>query len=163
MSLPVFRISAHNATLLSALYLAIATVLEGIRRIWNPRWTEKACLAMEAFPARALDVVGLLEPIKHAYAWGNISEMSVRLVFGVAPDGGVGKRGGEALAFAPHVALRVVGEDAVEPVLRAVRPVGAAGEIDFDIRGFLAAVGATVVAVVKFAIAFLNNERARGI
>ena len=84
MSLPVFRISAHNATLLSALYLAIATVLEGIRRIWNPRWTEKACLAMEAFPARALDVVGLLEPIKHAYAWGNISEMSVRLVFGVA-------------------------------------------------------------------------------
>lgn len=84
MNLPVFRISVHNATLLSALYLAIATVLEGVRRIFNPRWAEKACLAMEAFPARAIDVVGLLDPIKHAYAWGNISEMEVRLIFGVA-------------------------------------------------------------------------------
>ncbi len=84
MNLPVFRISVHNATLLSALYLGIATVLEGIRRVFNPRWAEKACLAMEAFPARAIDVVGLLDPIKHAYAWGNISELQVRLVFGVA-------------------------------------------------------------------------------
>ena len=84
MNLPVFRISFHNATLLSALYLGIATVLEGIRRVFNPRWAEKACLAMEAFPARAIDVVGLLDPIKHAYAWGNISELQVRLVFGVA-------------------------------------------------------------------------------
>ncbi len=84
MNLPVFRISVHNATLLSALYLAIATVLEGIRRIYNPRWAEHACLAMEAFPARALDVVGLLEPIKHAYAWNQISEVQVRLLFGLA-------------------------------------------------------------------------------
>ena len=84
MNLPVFRISVQNATLLSAVYLGIATALEGIRRIWNPRWAEKACLAMEAFPARALDIVGVLEPIKHAYAWGNISEMEVRLIFGVA-------------------------------------------------------------------------------
>ncbi len=82
MNLPVFRISVHNATLLSALYLAVATVLEGIRRVWNPRWAEKACLAMEAFPARALELIGLLEPIKYAYAWGNISELQVRLIFG---------------------------------------------------------------------------------
>ena len=84
MNLPVFRISVHNATLLSALYLAIAAALEGIRRVFNPRWAEKACLAMEAFPARAIDIVGLLDPIKHAYAWGNISELEVRLVFGLA-------------------------------------------------------------------------------
>lgn len=84
MNLPVFRISAHNALLLSSLYLAIATVLEGIRRIFNPRWTEQACLAMEAFPARALDLVGLLSPIKHAYAWGNLTELHVRLMFGLA-------------------------------------------------------------------------------
>lgn len=83
-SLPVVRISLHNATLLSALYLAAATALEGIRRIWNPRWAEKACLAMEAFPARALDVVGLLDPIKREYAWGNLSQFHVRLMFGAA-------------------------------------------------------------------------------
>lgn len=84
MNLPVFRISVHNATLLSALYLAIATGLEAIRRIFNPRWAEKGCLAMEAFPARALDVIGLLDPIKHAYAWGDVSELQVRLMFGLA-------------------------------------------------------------------------------
>jgi hypothetical protein len=84
VNLPVFRISVHNATLLSAAYLAIATVLEGIRRIFNPRWAEKACLAMESFPARAIDLVGLLDPIKHAYAWGTISELQVRLLFGLA-------------------------------------------------------------------------------
>ena len=84
MNLPVFRISVQNATLLSAVYLGIATALEGIRRIWNPRWAEKACLAMEAFPARALDIVGVLEPIKHAYAWGNMTELEVRLIFGLA-------------------------------------------------------------------------------
>ncbi len=82
MNLPVVRISVHNATLLSVLYLTIATVLEGIRRIFNPRWAEKACLAMEAFPARAIDIVGLLVPLKHAYALGNISEIQVRLIFG---------------------------------------------------------------------------------
>ena len=84
MNALVLRLSVHNAALLSALYLAIATGLEGIRRVFNPRWAEKACLAMEAFPARAIDVVGLLDPIKHAYAWGQISELQVRLVFGLA-------------------------------------------------------------------------------
>ncbi len=84
MKLPILRISAHNATLLSALYLAIATVLDGIRRIWNPRWVEQPCLAMEAFPARALDLVGLLEPIKKSFAWGSLTEVHVRLIFGLA-------------------------------------------------------------------------------
>ena len=83
MNLPVFRISVHNAALLSALYLGAATALEGIRRIWNPRWAENACLAMEAFPARALEVVGLLDLMKREYAWGNLTQMHVRLMFGV--------------------------------------------------------------------------------
>jgi hypothetical protein len=81
---PVFRISVQNATLLSALYLAAATALEGIRRVWNPRWAEKACLAMEAFPARALDVVGLLDFVKKEYAWGALTQFHVRLIFGLA-------------------------------------------------------------------------------
>lgn len=84
MTLPVFRISIQNATLLSAMYLTLATVFEGIRRVWNPRWAERACLAMEAFPARAIDIVGLLDPIKRAYAWGGITDLQVRLVFGLA-------------------------------------------------------------------------------
>lgn len=83
LKLPVFRISVHNAALLSALYLGAATALEGIRRLWNPRWAENACLAMEAFPARALDVVGVLDLMKREYAWGNLSQLHVRLIFGV--------------------------------------------------------------------------------
>jgi hypothetical protein len=82
VSLPVFRISIHNATLLSAFYLLLATLLEGIRRLFNVRWAERACLAMEAFPARALDLAGLLDPLKRGYAWGLFSEMQVRLLFG---------------------------------------------------------------------------------
>lgn len=82
MSLPVFRISVHNATLLSAFYLLVATLFETIRRVFIARWAEQACLAMEAFPARALDLLGLLEPLKRWYAWGEISEVEVRLIFG---------------------------------------------------------------------------------
>lgn len=83
MSLPIFRISVYNATLLSGTYLLIATVLEVIRRIFTVRWAEKACLEMEKFPARALEILGLLDPLKRAYAWGGITDWQVRLVFGL--------------------------------------------------------------------------------
>ena len=83
MSLPIFRISVYNATLLSGTYLLIATVLEVIRRNFTARWAEKGCLEMEKFPARTLDLIGLLDPLKRAYAWGDVSDWQVRVVFGL--------------------------------------------------------------------------------
>ena len=83
MNLPIFRISVYNATLLSGTYLLIATVLEVIRRLFSVRWAERACLEMEKFPARALEILGILDPLKHAYAWGGITDWEVRIVFGL--------------------------------------------------------------------------------
>jgi hypothetical protein len=87
VNLPVFRISFQNATLLSGFYLLVATFLEVVRRVWNPRWAEKACLAMESFPARALDLAGALEPLKRWYAWGDLTQLQVRLLFGLTTVG----------------------------------------------------------------------------
>ena len=83
MNLPIFRISLYNATLLSGAYLFIATALEIVRRNFTARWAEKGCLEMEKFPARTLDLVGLLDPLKRAYAWGSITDWEVRVVFGL--------------------------------------------------------------------------------
>jgi hypothetical protein len=82
VNLPIFRISIYNATLLSGAYLLIATVLEVIRRLFTVRWAETACLEMEKFPARTLDLVGLLDPLRRFYAWGKITDWQVRVIFG---------------------------------------------------------------------------------
>ncbi len=87
MSLPIFRISVYNATLLSGMYLLAATALEVIRRNFTARWAEKGCLEMEKFPARTLDLLGLLDPLKRAYAWGSVTDWQVRLVFGLTTIG----------------------------------------------------------------------------
>ena len=83
MSLPIFRISVYNATLLSGMYLFVATVLELLRRNFSLRWADKACLELEKFPARTLDLIGLLDPLKRAYAWGQVTDWQVRIAFGM--------------------------------------------------------------------------------
>ena len=87
MNLPIFRISLYNATLLSGMYLLAATVLELVRRNFPARWADKACLEMEKFPARTLDLVGLLDPLKRAYAWGQVTDWQVRIAFGLTTIG----------------------------------------------------------------------------
>ena len=83
MRIPVLRISLNNATILSAAYLASGIAIEVVRRVWSPRWAERAALAMEAFPARLLDVVGLLPRIRLAYARDQMSTLDVRLIYGL--------------------------------------------------------------------------------
>lgn len=80
---PVFRISLTNATLLSALYLFAASVVEIIRRQWNPRWVERISLSLEAFPARTLELFGLFEPMVRLYVHGDLSNTQVRLIYGL--------------------------------------------------------------------------------
>ena len=71
-----------NATLLSVVYLLAAVGVESVRRFQNARWSERASLAIEALPARALEMAGLLAPLRRAYVYGGLSEEVVRLVFG---------------------------------------------------------------------------------
>jgi hypothetical protein len=79
---PLVRIMLGNATLLSLLYLVAAIAIEVVRRYFSTRWSEKASLAMESLPARALEMVGLLAPLKRSYVYGSMSEFMVRLIFG---------------------------------------------------------------------------------
>lgn len=79
----LFRVSVTNASLVSGLYLLTAVVIELTRRIWNPRWVERALLSLEAFPARTLDFLGLFEPLRQAWAQGRLSAMDVRFIYGL--------------------------------------------------------------------------------
>lgn len=85
--LPVFRISLANATLLSGFYLVVASAVELVRRAWNPRWIDRLSLSMEAFPARTLELLGLFEPLRRAWVEGRLSDLEVRLIYGVTTVG----------------------------------------------------------------------------
>jgi hypothetical protein len=75
--------SFTNATVLSVVYLVAAMGVDLVRRTWNPRWAERVCLALEAFPARTLELVGLFDPVRRAWVQGVLSDTSVRLVYGL--------------------------------------------------------------------------------
>ncbi len=84
---PVLRISLTNATVLSAIYLVSASVIELVRRQWNPHWADRASLAMEAFPARALELLGLFAPMRRAVVHEQLSPFHVRLILGATAVG----------------------------------------------------------------------------
>lgn len=77
-----FRISFANATLLSVAYLSLGAAIELVRRIFNPRWAESLSLTMESFPARLMELMGLLEPLRAAYGRDELSAFGVRLIYG---------------------------------------------------------------------------------
>jgi len=79
----VFRISLANAALLSALYLGVATAVEVMRRVWNPRWVDRLSFSLEAFPARTLELFGLFEPLHQAWVEDRVSQLEVRLIYGL--------------------------------------------------------------------------------
>lgn len=84
---PVFKISVANASLLSGAYLAVAVGVELVRRAWNPRWIDRVALSLEAFPARTLELLGLFEPLRQAWAEGRLGTLEVRLLYGVTTVG----------------------------------------------------------------------------
>jgi hypothetical protein len=80
---PVFRISLTNATLLSGVYLVGGALVELVRRAWNPRWAERLSLSLEAFPAKVLEFLGLFEPLRRAWLEGALSDVQVRVLYGL--------------------------------------------------------------------------------
>lgn len=79
---PVFRLSLTNATVLSVLYLTVAAMVELTRRFSSARWAERASFALEVFPARSLDFLGLFEPMRRAWIQGRLSDAQVRVLYG---------------------------------------------------------------------------------
>lgn len=70
-----------NATLLSLVYLALGVLFELVRRVHPASWVMRAALVLDSLPARTLELLGWLEPLRHAYVYGQISETSLRLIF----------------------------------------------------------------------------------
>jgi hypothetical protein len=71
-----------NASLLSVLYLATGACIECWRRLRPSPWVERVSLALEALPARALELLGAMSALREYYVYGRISEVWVRVIFG---------------------------------------------------------------------------------
>ncbi len=80
---PLFRISLGNATLLSVVYLAAATLNDVLRRVFNWRLAEVVSEHLEEFPARTLRWAGLFGPLRSAYLEGLIGPLLVRVALGL--------------------------------------------------------------------------------
>jgi hypothetical protein len=81
--MPLLRIMSANAFLLSILYLVVGISVEGARRLWPGNLIRRLSLSLDSLPARVLELVGAMEPLREAYFAGQVSEFSVRLVFGL--------------------------------------------------------------------------------
>jgi hypothetical protein len=80
--LPLMRIMSGNAFLLSILYLLVGIGVEGARRVWPSILLQRLSLSLDSLPARVLELVGLMQPLRDAYFAGELSESMVRLAFG---------------------------------------------------------------------------------
>ncbi|HTS81306.1 MAG TPA: hypothetical protein VMH40_11965 [Myxococcaceae bacterium] len=78
---------AGNALALSALYLGIGVVVEALRVVAPSAAVLRVSYALDALPARVLERLGLLRPLREAYTDGRIGESAVRLVFGTTAIG----------------------------------------------------------------------------
>ncbi|MFY1824372.1 hypothetical protein ACN47A_00485 [Myxococcus fulvus] len=79
----MLRIMWGNAFLLSALYLLVGVVVEVALRYFPSLFLQRLSLSLDSLPARALELMGAMEPLRTAYFNGRIPEYAVRLVFGL--------------------------------------------------------------------------------
>jgi hypothetical protein len=108
------QVVTGNALALSALYLAIGVVVEALRVQWPSSVVLRISYALDALPARILERLGLLGPLKEAYTDGRVTESMVRLVFGATAVGFV---------FVLALSLAAMALLVREIVLRRRRPV----------------------------------------
>jgi hypothetical protein len=70
-----------NAFLLTIIYLVVGISVEALRGRYPTRFVQRLSLSLDSLPARALETVGLLEPLRVDYLNGQIPEYQVRLIF----------------------------------------------------------------------------------
>jgi hypothetical protein len=85
--LPLMRIMSGNAFLLSILYLLVGIGVEAARRLRPSSLVMRLSLSLDSLPARVLEQVGLMEPLREAYFAGRITEAMLRLVFSTTTIG----------------------------------------------------------------------------
>jgi hypothetical protein len=83
VSVPLLRWSLANSTGLAALYLLLSAAVEVARRVAHARWAERLSLGLESLPARTLEVLGLMDPLRRHWMAGDLSDVQVRLLYGL--------------------------------------------------------------------------------
>jgi hypothetical protein len=78
---PLLRIMGSNAFLLSIVYLLLGILVEAARRFYPTRFVQRLSLSLDSLPARALDLLGVMEPLRTDYLNGQIPDYQVRLIF----------------------------------------------------------------------------------
>ncbi len=78
---PLLRIMGSNAFLLSIVYLLVGIVVEVARRLYPTRFVQRLSLSLDSLPAKVLDLLGVLEPLRANYLNGQVPDYQVRLIF----------------------------------------------------------------------------------
>ena len=78
---------AGNAFLLSVIYLLVGLVVEIARRVYPSTFVQRLSLSLDSLPARALELLGVMEPLRNIYLDGKLPEYQVRLIFAVTTIG----------------------------------------------------------------------------
>jgi hypothetical protein len=78
---PLLRIMGSNAFLLSIVYLLVGIAVEGARRLYPSSLVKRVSLSLDSLPARALEFLGLMEPLRADYLNGKLPDYQVRLIF----------------------------------------------------------------------------------
>jgi hypothetical protein len=76
-----------NAFLLSLIYLAVGLLVEVAMTRWRTRFLRNLSLSLDSLPARALELVGAMDPLREAFLDGHISGAAVRAIFGLTTVG----------------------------------------------------------------------------
>lgn len=79
---PLLRIMGGNAFLLTIIYLLVGIGVEVARRFYPTRFVQRLSLSLDSLPARALELVGAMEPLRTIYTDGKLSDAQLRLIFG---------------------------------------------------------------------------------
>jgi hypothetical protein len=78
---PLLRIMGSNAFLLTIVYLLVGITVELARRLYPSHLVQRLSLSLDSLPARALEFIGVLAPLRADYLNGQIPDYQVRLIF----------------------------------------------------------------------------------
>ena len=70
-----------NAFLLSIVYLVVGIAVEAARRFYPTRLVQRLSLSLDSLPARALELVGVMDSLRANYLNGQVPDYQVRLIF----------------------------------------------------------------------------------
>ncbi len=72
---------AGNAFMLSVIYLLVGIAVEVARRVYPSRFVQRLSLSLDSLPARALELIGAMEPLRSLYLDGRVPDYQVRIIF----------------------------------------------------------------------------------